>query len=37
MVAQMFDQLAPEQQDAMQTLLDALAQSKVSELRLKSG
>jgi len=37
MVAQMFDQLAPEQQDAMQTLLDALAQSKVSELALKSG
>ena len=37
MVAQMFDQLAPEQQDAMQTLLDALAQSKVSELGLKSG
>ena len=37
MMAQMFDQLAPEQQDAMQTLLDALAQSKVSELRLKSG
>ena len=37
MMAQMFDQLAPEQQDAMQTLLDALAQSKVSELGLKSG
>jgi transcriptional regulator with XRE-family HTH domain len=36
MMAQMFDRLSPEQQDAMQTLFDSIAQSKVSELGLKS-
>ena len=36
MMAQMFDRLSPEQQDAMQTLFDSIAQSKVSGLGLKS-
>ena len=36
MMAQMFDRLSPEQQDAMQTLFDSITQSKVSGLGLKS-
>jgi len=37
MMAQMFDRLSPEQQDAMQTLFDSIAQSKASGFGLKSG
>ncbi len=36
MMAQMFDRLSPEQQDAMQTLFDSIAQPRVRELGLKA-
>lgn len=36
MMAQMFDRLSPEQQDAMQTLFDSITQPKVRELGLKA-
>ena len=36
MMAQMFDRLSPEQQDAMQTLFDSIAQPKVRRFGLKA-
>jgi len=36
MMAQMFDRLSPEQQDAMQTLFDSIAQPKVRGFGLKA-